>query len=199
MKKPTAYATALLIAISTCATNAQDKKKEETTKKTEAKAEGESKEKKADKEITIKAETLTYDTSEFTVHAGQTVKLTLESTSTLPKAAGGHNLVILAKGTDVAKFATAAMTAQPNDYIPQDAASKAKILAYTKLLDMKEKDTITFTAPAEGTYDYICTFPGHFAVMKGKMKVKPAKGDKGKEDKAKTDGAKKEADEKKSK
>ena len=174
MKKSFTYATAALLALSVIPALAQEKDGKET--KTEEK------EKKADVEITIKADTLAYDKAEITVVEGQTVKLNLESTSTLPKAAGGHNLVVLAKGTDVAAFATKAMTEQANEYIPQDKATKDKILAYTKLLGPTEKDSITFTAPAAGTYDYICTFPGHFAVMKGKMKV-TAKGKGDKEEK----------------
>jgi azurin len=30
---------------------------------------------------------------------------------------------------------------------------------------------VTFTAPAKGTYPYICTFPGHYQTMKGVMTV----------------------------
>ena len=30
---------------------------------------------------------------------------------------------------------------------------------------------IEFTAPAAGDYPYMCTFPGHGAIMKGVMKV----------------------------
>ena len=186
MKKSITYATALVIAISSSTLCAQEKGK--TTEEKPAKTETKKEDKKADVEVTIKAETLAYDTIEFTVTAGQTVKLTLESTSALPKIAGGHNLVILTKGTDVAKFATALMTEAASEYIPQDAAGKAKMIAHTKLLDMKEKDTITFTAPEAGEYDYICTFPGHFAVMKGKMKVKAAKGDKEEDSGDKKDG-----------
>jgi len=31
----------------------------------------------------------------------------------------------------------------------------------------------TFTAPAAGTYPYICTFPGHYLMMKGVLTVTP--------------------------
>ena len=31
--------------------------------------------------------------------------------------------------------------------------------------------SITFTAPAAGTYDFICSFPGHSGLMKGKFIV----------------------------
>ena len=48
---------------------------------------------------------------------------------------------------------------------------KGSVLANTKVVGGGEKDTIEFTAPAPGTYDYICTFPGHYAIMKGKLVV----------------------------
>ena len=34
-----------------------------------------------------------------------------------------------------------------------------------------ESDTITFTAPKKGSYTYICTFPGHYGLMKGVLIV----------------------------
>ncbi|MDE0837988.1 MAG: plastocyanin/azurin family copper-binding protein [Kiritimatiellae bacterium] len=40
------------------------------------------------------------------------------------------------------------------------------------MLGPGEEDVVTFTAPAAGTYNYLCTFPGHYAVMNGVMTVK---------------------------
>ena len=46
------------------------------------------------------------------------------------------------------------------------------ILAATKLLNHKESQLIEFTAPKEpGDYDFLCTFPGHWMLMRGVMKV----------------------------
>jgi azurin len=83
--------------------------------------------------------------------------------------------VILKPGTDLAAFAVKCAPAKETDYIPADAESKALIIAHTKMLGGGESDTITFTAPAAGSYPYLCTFPGHFAVMQGVMTVKPKK------------------------
>jgi azurin len=49
-----------------------------------------------------------------------------------------------------------------------------QIIAHTGLVAGGESDTVTFTAPEEpGDYEYICTFPGHFAAgMKGTLTVK---------------------------
>ncbi len=80
-----------------------------------------------------------------------------------------HNWV-LAKGGDdvVAKVATEGNAAgQTKGYIPDDTAN---IIAHTKLLDAGQSDSVTFTAPAPGTYTYLCSVPGHYqAGMKGTL------------------------------
>ena len=43
------------------------------------------------------------------------------------------------------------------------------VFAATKLLKPGESDTITFTAPPAGTYPFICTYPGHYPKMQGKL------------------------------
>ena len=120
-----------------------------------------------------------FNTKAIEVTAGEKVSLTFKHIGVLPKTAMGHNVVIL-KPVDAAKpetavpaFATKAMTAAKTEYIPEDEASKARIIAHTKLIGGGESDTITFTAPEEaGAYPYICTFPGHFALMQGVLTVK---------------------------
>ena len=110
-----------------------------------------------------------YDLSEIDVYEGQTVVLTLNHTGTMPVASMGHNFVLLKNGTDLEKFEAEAAKAQKEGYIPADTS---EIIAHTKLLGGGESDTITFQAPAKGTYDYMCSFPGHYSVMKGKFNVK---------------------------
>jgi azurin len=90
----------------------------------------------------------------------------------MPKAAMGHNLVILKKDADVKGFADAAVMAAASDYFPAAKADQA--IAHTKMLGPKESQEIVFTAPAEaGEYPYICSFPAHYlAGMKGVMVVK---------------------------
>lgn len=107
-----------------------------------------------------------FDLSEIKVKAGEKIKLTLNHTGKLPKTAMGHNFVLLEKGTNVATFAQAAMNAKANNYIPSKGA-----LAHTALIGGGESSSIEFTAPAKGTYDFICSFPGHYAIMKGKFIV----------------------------
>lgn len=115
---------------------------------------------------------LQFSTNRIEVDAGSTVKLTIRHTGKLPKSAMGHNFVLLAQGTDLAQFATAAMAAAANDYIPKD--KEDAVLAHTKLVGGGESDTIEFEAPPAGEYDYICSFPGHYTQMQGKLIVRSA-------------------------
>ena len=102
--------------------------------------------------------------------AGEELKVVLTNAGTLPKEAMGHNWVLLKAGTDVAGFATAAMTAKDSDYVP--AAKKGDVIASTPVLGPKKSAEVTFKAPAAGEYTFICSFPGHYMLMKGTLKVK---------------------------
>jgi azurin len=117
-----------------------------------------------------------YDKKAFTVKAGDKVSI-LFTNKACPLQ---HNLVIVKPGTD-AKFGAAADKMITTDaagamakvYIPDDAESKAAIIAAsTKLIGTGQNEVISFTAPAEaGEYPYLCTFPGHRFLMKGVMTV----------------------------
>ncbi|MEX0845327.1 MAG: azurin [Balneolaceae bacterium] len=109
-----------------------------------------------------------FDTDEIKVKAGQTVVLTLKHVGKLPKAAMGHNWVLLTPETDINKFGAAASKFADNEYIPEDTD---QVIVHTKLLGGGQETTIEFTAPEAGTYDFICSFPGHYALMKGKFIV----------------------------
>ncbi len=130
----------------------------------------EAREVKQVKTILIKgSDAMQFDVKEIKVKAGQKIKLTLTHSGKLPKAAMGHNFVLLKAGVDIAAFAGKAGAARETEYIPQSEA--ASIIAHTKLVGGGESDTIEFTAPKKGTYNYICSFPGHYALMKGSFIV----------------------------
>jgi len=127
------------------------------------------------KEFTLRPDAtnpLAYDAASktFTVKVGQKVKLTMENKSVIPQP---HNLLVLKPGTimKVGALANAMLTdpkAMEKDYIPESP----DILHKTKLVQPGASATLEFTAPAEaGDYPYICTFPGHWMLMQGVMKV----------------------------
>ena len=126
----------------------------------------------ADQKITITGnDTMQFDNKSFEVPAGEEVKLVFTNKGNLPKAAMGHNVVILKPGSNVMAFGAGAATAAATDYVPQSGPMAEQVVAATKLLGPGESDTITFTLEA-GTYDYICSFPGHYALMKGVITAK---------------------------
>lgn len=113
-----------------------------------------------------------FNTKALEVTAGQKVTLTFKHIGQLPAVAMGHNVIILKPGTELPAFAAKCAPAKDHGYIPQDEESKALIIANTKMLGGGEEDTITFTAPEAGEYPFICSFPGHFAIMQGVLTVK---------------------------
>jgi len=110
-----------------------------------------------------------FSTNELRAEAGKPITLTLKHTGKIPKQAMGHNVVILKEGINEAAFAVKAAAATETDYIPE--SEKASIIAHTKLLGGGEQDTIEFTIDKKGTYNFLCSFPGHFAMMKGVLVV----------------------------
>jgi len=117
---------------------------------------------------------LQYSTKTLECTTGDKVTVTLKHVGAQPKQAMGHNFVLLKSGVTAASFGTkpAVMAAQATDYIPQDEESKKQILAHTKLVGGGESDSVTFDAPEPGKYEFLCTFPGHFALMSGTLTVK---------------------------
>lgn len=109
-----------------------------------------------------------FNLDEIKVEEGQTVVLTLKHVGKLPKTAMGHNWVLLTQGTSIPEFGAKASKFSDNNYIPEDTDN---VIVHTKLLGGGEETTIEFTAPEAGTYDFICSFPGHYALMKGKFIV----------------------------
>jgi azurin len=118
------------------------------------------------------ANPLAYDgaSKSFTVKVGQKVKVTLENKAVVPQP---HNLIIAKPGTlmKIGALANAMLTdpqAMAKNYIPESP----DILWHTKLVQPGQTETLEFVAPAEaGDYPYLCTFPGHWLLMQGVMKV----------------------------
>ncbi|NJM41094.1 MAG: hypothetical protein HC853_10100 [Anaerolineae bacterium] len=110
-----------------------------------------------------------YTKASLEAPAGSKVTLKFNN-KTDAAAAVGHNWVLTKKGKEetVVNNGTAAGDAngwmKPND---------ADIIAHTKLIKGGESDSVTFDAPAAGTYAFFCTFPGHYAGgMKGDLVIK---------------------------
>lgn len=174
MRKLALAVTALAFTVASCG-GGGEAKKEETTIKAPEKTAPAPVEEKADvpavAELVIEGnDQMKFNLDKLEVSEGQTVKLTLKHVGTMAKAAMGHNWVLLAQGVDKADFAAAAVSAKDNDYMPE--GREADVIARTATIGGGEEITIEFEAPAKGTYEFICSFPGHYGMMNGKFIVK---------------------------
>ena len=112
-----------------------------------------------------------YDKQALTVPASCTeVTVTLHHVGKLPREAMGHNWVLV-NGADVEAVANGGMGAGlANDYV---AAGDKRVLAHTKVIGGGQTTSVTFPTSilkAGGDYRYLCTFPGHHALMHGTLK-----------------------------
>jgi azurin len=112
-----------------------------------------------------------YDKKELSVAADCTqVELTLTHSGKLPAAAMGHNWVLV-KTADVTTVANAGMSAGlANNYL---TVGDTHVIAATKVIGGGQSASVTFpTAKLTkgGDYTFMCTFPGHYVIMKGPFK-----------------------------
>jgi len=109
-----------------------------------------------------------YNVKVIRVKEGQEVTLVLEHIGKMAANIMGHNVVVLKQGTDISSFGSEASAAKDSDYIPNGGKD---VIAHTKMIGGGETASVTFTAPAKGEYDFICSFPGHYGIMQGKFIV----------------------------
>lgn len=120
--------------------------------------------------VTIKTvkEAMKYDVTSFTVKAGKQVEIILDNPDAMQ-----HNLVIgKPKSLEIIGNAANKMITQ------KDAAERSyvpdipQVLFATPLVNPDGRYRLRFTAPSqEGDYPFVCTFPGHWSIMNGVMKV----------------------------
>jgi azurin len=99
------------------------------------------------------------------------ITMKLRHSGKLPAQAMGHNVVI----SPTAQFMAAAQDGMkaglPNDYVtPGDP----RVVAFTKVIGGGETTSMTFPGSAltaGEAYTFYCSFPGHWAIMKGDLVV----------------------------
>ena len=113
-------------------------------------------------------EQMRFDVTQLVVEAGKPFEIILENVDIMP-----HNLVVVTPGArEEVGLAAMTLPATPDKlgrlYVPESK----KVLAASKMLEPGQKERLRITAPKEpGTYEYVCTFPGHWTVMWGQLIV----------------------------
>ena len=109
---------------------------------------------------------LKFDVAKFQVKAGSRIRLVFNNNDDML-----HNLVIV-KPKTVDKVGQAAIG------MGLDGAEKAyvpaldEVLFHTGLMQPESQETIYFVAPSTpGDYTFVCTYPGHYTLMQGVIKV----------------------------
>lgn len=110
-----------------------------------------------------------FDKKEIVVFQDQVVLLRLEHRGSMPKSSMGHNFVLIHPSISISDYVKRALKEVKNEYVVNDPNLT---LAHTRMIGGGEHDEIVFNAPAQGSYDFICSFPGHSSNMKGKFIVK---------------------------
>jgi azurin len=109
-----------------------------------------------------------YDKISFDVPAGKPVEIVFNNPDFMQ-----HNVVIGAMGSmKIIGAAADAIASDPKgaemNYVPRIP----EVLFSTRLVNPQETITLSFIAPDKpGEYPFVCTFPGHWSVMNGVMKV----------------------------
>ncbi len=124
----------------------------------------------ADHEIRIKTLVgkMEYDVSNFSAKAGSTLKIVFENPDHMQ-----HNLLILKPGS-LEKVGKAAddLASLPNAIDLQYIPNTTDVLFSTPLIDPGKTIELNIKVPNEvGEYPFACTFPGHWRIMNGVMKV----------------------------
>jgi len=118
--------------------------------------------------LTALSAKMRFDKETFTVKAGDDVSLVFDNLDDM-----AHNVVISIPGTlEVVGKAADAMAAAKDGYEKSFVPDIPEVLFATPLVTGGESFHLNFKVPSKpGDYPFICSFPGHWQMMKGMMKV----------------------------
>lgn len=112
---------------------------------------------------------MAWDPKEFTVAPGALVCLRMQNPDSMQ-----HNMLLIAAGS-LSEIGVAAekmgegLEGKRRQWVPESA----KVLAVMGLVAPGQSGEFWFFAPEKpGTYPLVCTYPGHWRLMNGKLKVK---------------------------
>jgi uncharacterized cupredoxin-like copper-binding protein len=112
-----------------------------------------------------------YDVKEVKAKAGEVLDFSFENTDTIQ-----HNLLVVAPG----KMSEVGVAADKMGETVEGKAAQfvpdlPSVIAVMGLVDPQKSGHLYMAAPQKpGTYQYVCTYPGHWRMMNGKLKVEKA-------------------------
>ena len=111
---------------------------------------------------------LQYEEKELRAKPGELISLEFRNLDTIP-----HNLVLVAPGKkEVVGIASNTMLTDPKAAARHYVPDSDDVLHYTPMLRHNRRYSLRIQAPeAPGRYPYLCTYPGHWAVMSGVLVV----------------------------
>ena len=161
-----------IVALMSVAALAEDAKPAEAAaadaaKPAEAAADG------ACKAVVKGDDAMKFDIKEIKINKASCPEFTVEvdHVGKLPAAAMGHNVVITKTADVDAVVKDGGAAGAATNYVKAD---DERVIAHTKVVGGGEKDSVTFKTDkleAGGDYDFFCSFPGHYAIMRGKVVV----------------------------
>lgn len=114
-------------------------------------------------------EGMKYDVTRLVAPVNKPIEIIFENPDGMP-----HNLVVVEPGSRE-RIGAEAQELPPDHLDRQGRAwvtESREIIAATKLLETGQSETLRLRPIAtEGVYEYVCTFPGHWAVMYGQLVV----------------------------
>ena len=163
------YLLVVLLFVSACGPKKEKKKEKFEYKRTQVEKKNNEIDDNIDqtKIILNSFDNMMYDKKVIEAKSGKSILLILNHKGKIGKEFMGHNFVLLKIGTDVDDFAKRAVKAKNTDYIPEGNET----LAYTKMIGGGESTSVNFQILEPGEYEFICSFPGHYNLMRGKLIV----------------------------
>tara|TARA_B100000686_G_C15994833_1_gene573761 strand:- start:38 stop:502 length:465 start_codon:yes stop_codon:yes gene_type:complete len=113
-----------------------------------------------------------FDTNEINIHENcKKYVITLKHSGNLPINAMGHNIVFL-ETSNLQKIISKINMSHgiENGFLPE----MKEVLFKSKMIGGGQETTFELDLNVfnrEGEYMFICSFPGHFALMQGKLKI----------------------------
>ncbi|MDO3386534.1 azurin [Gilvimarinus sp. SDUM040013] len=127
----------------------------------------------ADCEVNVDStDQMRFDTDAISIPAScESFTVNLTHSGSIAANIMGHNWV-LTKTAELQALAQEGMSAGiENNYLPPD---DARVIAATKIIGGGESTSVTFDVAAlnpEEDYSFFCSFPGHYALMKGTVTI----------------------------